>query len=70
MCHKVKPGDLVLWKRDGTIGHYLARVVRVRCQGPRPIRIQILDHEWWPGSTLKDQCRSVRVGSIKPIQQI
>jgi hypothetical protein len=59
-------GQLVWWKRGGVEGHYLARIVRVRAQSPRPITIEIVDHEWWPDVRLQGQTRAVRRESLRP----
>ena len=57
-------GEDVLWKRQGTQGYYLCRLVAVRPDSPRPYTIEVVQPEWWDATTLSGTRRHVTAASL------
>ncbi len=57
-------GEEVLWKREGTQGYYLCRIVAVRPDGMRPYTIDVIKHEWWGATTISGTRRHVTAASL------
>jgi len=59
-------GEDVLWKRAGTQGHYVVRVVAHRPASARPYTIEVVKHEWWGATTASGTRRHVTAESLRP----